>query len=153
MMSFTDPNFTDPGGAWDWLAVVLLSAAAGSLALALPKFARLAGRSRVVLGVALIAATGAALSAVSNLIEDGGGIEWAGDWLFLPGVLLLFLGLSAFTLALGLSAGSMFRLLALVPAGTLVGILLLESGGGLLVLAAWLVAARLAQRRLNFVSV
>jgi len=60
-MSFTDPNLTDPEGAWDWLAVVLLSAAAGSLALALPRFAQFVGDGRVVLGFSFVAVTGAAI--------------------------------------------------------------------------------------------
>ena len=68
-------------------------------------------------------------------------MAWAGDWLYLPGALLLLLGLVALTVAIALHERGRYRLLALVPACTLAGMFLLERGGGLLILAVWLIIA------------
>ncbi len=142
LASLTDPAFTDPETAWDWFAVVSFSAALAVLAMALLSFARLVG-GRAPMGFAVIAATGAGIGAVGNLIEDGLQVEWAGDWLYLPGVLLLLLGLVGLTVAVAVSGRGVARF---VPAATLIGMLLLERGGGVLVLAAWLAAAAVALR-------
>lgn len=151
LASFTDPSFTDPENAWDWFAVVSFSAALAALALALLSFARLVG-GRIPMGAAVVAAAGAGIGAIGNLVEDGLQREWAGDWLYLPSVLLLGLGLVGLTVAVAVCARGMTRLLAGVPAATLIGLLLLESGGGVLVLGAWLAAAVIALRDENEVS-
>jgi len=145
LASFTDPAFTDPETAWDWFAVVSFSAALAALALALLALAQLVG-GWIPMGVAAVAATGAGIGAVGNLIEDGLQMDWAGDWLYLPSTALLMLGLLALTAAVGVCCRGATRLLAGVPAATLVGIVLLEEGGGVLVLAAWLSAAASALR-------
>jgi hypothetical protein len=145
LASFTDPAFTDPENAWDWFAVVSWSAALAALALSLLSFAQLVG-GRIPMGFAVVVAAGAGIGAVGNLIEDGLQVEWAGDWLYLPGVLLLGPGLVGLTLAVLVHGRGANRLLAGVPAATLIGSFLLERGGGVLVLAAWLVAAAVALR-------
>jgi hypothetical protein len=145
LAAFTDPAFTDPETAWDWFAVVSFSAALAALAFALPLFTRLV-RSRIPMGIALVAAAGAGIGAVGNLLEDGLQLDWAGDWLYLPSVVLMTLGLAALTVAVAVCGHRTTRLLAGVPGAVLVGMLLLERGGGILVLAAWLAAAAVALR-------
>ena len=134
--SFTHPAFTDPQSAWDWCAVVSYSVALPALAVGLVVLARLVG-GRIPLIASLVAATGATIAAVGNVIEDGLGDAWAGDALYLPGSVLYLLGLIALTLAIATERKGLLRLLTLVPAATLVGLMLLERGGGVLVLAAW----------------
>ena len=145
LVSFTDPAFTDPETAWDWFAVLTFSAALAALAIALPVFARFVG-GRVVFAVALVPAVGAAIGALGNLVEDGMQQAWAGDWLYLPGVVLVPPGLAAFTVVVFVSQQGAKRTYAAVPALTLIGALLLERGGGAAVLIAWLGAAVLAWR-------
>jgi hypothetical protein len=146
LQSFTDPAFTDPETPSDWFAVVSFSAALLALALALPSFARLVG-GRFPFAVSFVPAAGAAVAGVGNLLEDGAQLDWAGDRLYLPGIALLPLGLVAFTVTVAAVGRGGSRLLAAVPAATLIGIVLLEVGGGVLVLAAWLAAAAIAMRQ------
>ena len=148
LASFTDPSFYDPESAWDWFAVVSFSAALAALAFALLSLARLVG-GRIPMGAAVVAAAGAGIGAIGNLVEDGLQREWAGDWLYLPGVLLLGPGLVGLTVAVAVCARGMTRLLAGVPAATLIGLNLL---GGVLVLGAWLAAAVIALRDENEVG-
>lgn len=136
VQSLTHPNFTDPQSAWDWSAVVSYSVALLALAVGLVVLARLVG-GRIPLIASLVAATGATIAAVGNVIEDGLGRAWAGNAFYLPGSVLYLLGLIALTLAIATYRKGRLRLLALVPAATLVGLMLLERGGGVLVLAAW----------------
>ena len=144
LQSFTDPEYMDPATASDWFAVLSFSAALFALAFALPMFAQLTG-GRVVFRVSLIPAVGAALAGLSNLVEDA--LHWASGWafwLFGAGMATTAVGLIAFTLVVAVAGRGRRRLLAAVPAGTLIGLFLFESGGGVLTLAAWLVAAAIA---------
>jgi hypothetical protein len=143
--SFTDPAFTDPQSAWDWFAVVAYSVALLALAAGLMVFARLVG-GRVTVVVASVAAAGAVVTAVGNLVEDALGHGWAGDALYLPGAVLMLLGLVGLPVAVAVEGRGAERLFALVPASTLVGLLLLERGGGILILAAWLGLAIVVRR-------
>lgn len=135
-----NPDFTDPGTAWDWFAVASFSAALLALAAALPSLARLAG-GRAAFAISLLPALGAALAGAGNLAEDGAGLAWAGDWLYLPGAALLGPGLAGFTVALAVGSRGGRRLFAAVPAATVLGLVLFELGGGVLVLAAWVALA------------
>ncbi len=91
-------------------------------------------------GVSLVPAAGAALSGLSNLLEDALQLGFA-FWSFIAGTLLTMLGLIAFTLVLAIVCQGRRRLLAAVPAATLIGVLLFEREGGVIVAVAWLVAA------------
>lgn len=79
------------------------------------------------------AAVAAVVVGLANLLEDGLGVEAAGIGFGL-GTAVLLLGCVAMALACLIWPP---RWAAPVPAATAVGLLLLESGGGLLVLAAW----------------
>ncbi len=146
LLSFADPEYMDPESASDWFAVLSFSAGLFALALALPMFARLIG-GRVVYRVSLVPASGAALAGLSNLFEDA--LHWAGPvgssgwafWLFILGTALTGIGLVAFTILVAVPSSGRRRLFAAVPAATLIGVMLFESGGGVLILAAWLAAA------------
>jgi hypothetical protein len=143
--SFADPQFQDPVSAADWFAVFSLSAALFALALALPLLAQLIG-GRAVFRMSLVPAVGATLSGLGNLLEDALQIGFAG-WLYLAGNTLTMVGLIALTVVGAVVGRGRRRLLAAVPATTLIGWFLFESGGGLLILAAWLAAAAIALDR------
>jgi hypothetical protein len=90
-----------------------------------------------------VPAVGAASSGLSNLLEDALQMGFA-FWFFVVGTALTGVGLIAFTLGIAVVGRGRRRLLAAVPAATLTGLLLFESGGGVLILAAWLAAAAMA---------
>ena len=145
LQSFADPNYTDPVTASDWFAVFSFSAALFATALALPLFAQLIG-GRAVFRVSLVPAVAAALTGLGNLLEDGLQIGAAGLF-YGVGAGLTWVGLIAFTVAIAVSGRGRRRLLAAVPAATVIGWSLFASGGGVLVLAAWLAAAAMALDR------
>jgi hypothetical protein len=145
LQSFADPHYTDPVSASDWFAVFSFSAALFATALALPLLARMVG-GRVVFRVSLVPAVAAALAGLGNLLEDGLQIEVAGLF-YGVGAGLAWAGLIAFTVAIAVSGRGRRRLLAAVPAATVIGWSLFESGGGVLVLVAWLAAAAIALDR------
>lgn len=152
LQSFADPEYMDPESVSDWFAVLSFSAGLLALAVALPMFARLIG-GRVVFRVSLVPAAGAALAGVGNLFEDA--LHWAGPpgssgwafWLFVLGTAVTLVGLIALALVVAVVGRGRRRLLAAVPAATLIGLMLFESGGGVLILAAWLAAAAMALGR------
>lgn len=146
LQSFTDPNFTDPAGASDWLAVVGVSLGLALLPVGLVLLlglSRCGGRiSRVLL---VIAALGAVVAAIANFVEVGLGVEAAGSvyYVAISLMMLTLLGLAAF-----LAAGHP-RWPAVVVFGTLIGLVLLESGGGVLILVVWAAAAIAVPPRTN----
>ena len=142
LQSFSDPNYTDPVSAADSFAVFSYSAALFATALALPLFAQMVG-GRAVFRVSLVPAVGAALAGLGNLLEDALQVGLAGVF-YGAGAGLTWVGLIAFTVAIAVSGRGRRRLLAAVPAATLIGWSQFESGGGVLVLAAWLAAAAMA---------
>ncbi len=145
LQSFADPQYEDPVAASDWFAVFSFSAALFATALALPLLAQMIG-GRAVFGMSLIPAVGAALAGLGNLLEDALQIGFAG-LLYGAGAGLTGIGLIAFTVAMAVFGRGRFRLLAAVPAATLIGWSLFESGGGVLILVAWLAAAAIAHYR------
>ncbi len=145
LQSFADPEYQDPVSASDWFAVLSFSAALFALALALPLLAQLLG-SQAVFRVSLVPAVGAALSGLSNLLEDALQMGFA-FWFFVVGTALMMVGFIAFTVVVAVVGRGRRRLLAAVPAATLIGLFLFESGGGVLILAAWLAAAAMALGR------
>jgi len=145
LQSFAGPDFEDPVSASDWFAVLSVSAGLFALAFAIALFAQLIG-SRAVYRISRVAAVGAGLSALSNLLEDALQLGFA-FWFFIVGTALTMAGLIAFTVVVAVVGRGPRRLLAAVPAATMVGLLLLESGGGVLILAGWLAAAAIVLRR------
>ena len=135
LVLFADPEHQDPVSASDWFAVVSFSAALFALALALPMLAQLIG-GRDVFRVSLVPAVGAPVAGLSNLLEDALQMGFA-FWFFIVGTAVTMVGLIAFTLVVTVVGRGRRRLLAAVPAATLIGVLLFENGG-VLMLAAWL---------------
>jgi len=138
LQSFTDPNYTDPETASDWWAVVSFSLA---LALLPAGMALLVGlsehgkpTSRVLL---VIAALAAVTAAVANVVEDGLGVDAAGS-VYYGSVLLLTLTMLVLTGVLGARSP---RWPGVVVFATLVGLVMLELGGGVLILLVWGAAA------------
>lgn len=144
LQSFADPAYTDPETLSDWFAVLSFSVALFATAFALPLLAQSTGCGRAV-GLSLIPAGGAAVAGLGNLLEDALQLGFS-DWFYAVGAALTGFGLIVFTVAIAIAGRGRRRLFALVPLVTLIGWSLFESGGGVLVLAAWLVAAAIAAR-------
>lgn len=132
----TGPDFQHPVTVSDWFATLGFSAVLFGLAAALLMFGRMFGDSRIR-RVSFVPGIGAALGGASNILEDGLQLEWA-FWAFVLSAGLTVLGLAALTIAIVVLARGGDRLLAAVPAATLVGQLVFPVGGGLLVAAAWI---------------
>lgn len=144
LQSFTDPEYQDPVSGSDWFAVLSFSAALLALALALPMFAQLVG-SRAVFRASLVSAAGAATAGVANLLEDALQMGFA-FWLFIIGTLLASLGLIVLGLVVAIACQGRRRLFAAVPVLTLIGFMLFESGGGVVIAAVWLAVAAISLR-------
>ena len=125
-----------------WLVVLVFSAALLSLAVALPVVGRMVGGPPVVRS-ATIAGAAASLCSVANIFEDGFQIEWF-FFVFVLGLLILDVALLALTIAVARTAPDRYRLLAIIPAGTLAGILLFPLVGGPAMLITWIAAAAAA---------
>jgi hypothetical protein len=138
----TDPTSEGSDHMQDWAYVLWFSAALLLLAFAVPLYARLIG-GRTVFRASLVPAAGAALASLSNVLEDGFGMDWA-FFVFVLGTAGLVFGLLALTAVIAIGRGGAHRLLALVPAGTLAAILFSVLAGGVLMLITWLAAAALA---------
>ena len=132
----TGPNFQHPVTLSDWSATLGFSAALFALAAALARFGRMFGDLRIR-RVSFVPSFAAALGGTSNVLEDGLQLEWA-FWAFVISSGLMVLGLAALAIVIAGVARGGDRLLAAVPAATLVGQLVFPVGGGLLVAAAWL---------------
>ena len=139
LQSFAEPNFTDPETASDWWAVVSVSLA---LALLPAGMALLVGLSQRGTGtgtasVLLLAALGAGAAAIANVVEDGLGVAAAGN-VYYGSILLLLLTMLALA---GVLVARRPRWPGVVVLATLIGLVLLESGGGVLILLVWGAAA------------
>jgi hypothetical protein len=137
-----DPSFEATASQSEWKFVVFFSAAILGLAISLPVFARLAG-GRIALTVSFIAAGGAALASVWNVVEDGLDRQWA-FFVTASGTGLLLVGLAGLAAAISFGRRGYFRLLALIPVGTIGAVLLYVHAGGPLMLVTWSIAALLA---------
>jgi hypothetical protein len=140
-----EPAYGVSTGQSEWRSVLGFSTALLCLAAALTVFARLLasawnGRLSVLAGV------GAAAAGVTNVLEDGLQLEWA-FWGFVGSVAVIEVALLTLAGGLVLSARSVDRLLAIVPAGTLAAIALYVAAGGLVMLATWLAAAGMSLSR------
>jgi hypothetical protein len=136
------PSFEMTASMAKWRVVLVFSAALLSLAVALPVVGRMVGGPPVVRW-ATIAGSAASLCSVANVFEDGVEIEWF-FFVFVLGLLILDVALLALTIVIARTAPDRYRLLAVIPAGTLAGILLFPVAGGPIVLITWLAAAAAA---------
>lgn len=133
------PSFQMTASMAKWLVVLLFSATLLSLAVALPVVGRMVGGPWVV-RLATIAGAAASLCSVANIFEDGFEIEWF-FLVFVLGLLILDVALPALAIVIARTAPDRYRLLAVIPAGTVAGILLFPVAGGPIMLIAWLMAA------------
>ena len=135
-----NPGFDTSPTQGEWPYVLAFSAIILAIALAVMQFARFAGGS-VAFRASLVVAAGAILSSAANVLEDGLKMEWA-FLVFVMGTAIILFGLLMLTIAVAARRGQ--RYFALVPIGTMAGLLLFVTAGGPLMLATWLVAAAFA---------
>ena len=138
----TNPSYEEKDTQDEWPQVLAFSAVILTLAFALPLLAQLAGR-RNVFRLSLIPAAGAALSSVANIVEDGLRVRWM-FFGFVLGTSIILLGLLVLAVALVRGGRGRARLLAVVPAGTMAGVIVFVVAGGPVLLVTWLAAAALA---------
>jgi hypothetical protein len=136
------PSFEMTASMTEWPQVLWFSATLLSLAVALPVFGRMVG-GRSPVRLASIAGAGIGLSSIANIFEDGFGID-AFFFAFILGTLILEVALLALTIVIARTFRGRYRLLAVIPAGTVVGILLFVVAGGPVMLVTWLGAAAVA---------
>ncbi len=137
------PTFEASASQSEWPTVLGFSATLAVLAVALPAFGRMAG-GRWVARLALAAGAAVGTSSVANVIEDGLHMEWAFA-IFVLGEAALLVSLMVLTVLIAATRRGADRLLALVPAGTAIGLLLFVVAGGVIMLATWLGAAAAAR--------
>jgi len=137
-----DPSFEESASQSEWSYVLAFSGVILLLAFAVPTLAQLVG-GRLAFRVSIVAAAGATLSSVANIFEDGLQMSWV-FFVFILGAAFMQLGLLALTGVIAFSGRGGYRLLALVPAGTIAAIILFVVAGGPIMLATWLTAAMLA---------
>jgi hypothetical protein len=133
------PSFEMTASMTEWPNVLWFSATLLSLAVALPVFGRMVG-GRWVVRLASVAGAGVGLSGVANIFEDGFRID-AFFFAFIVGTFILNVTLLALTIVIARTFRGRFRLFAVIPAGTLAGILLFVVAGGPIMLVTWLAAA------------
>ena len=138
----TRPSFEMTASMTEWPNVLWFSATLLSLAVALPVFGRMVG-GRGIVRLATIAGAGVGLSSVANVFEDGFRIDGF-FFAFVLGTLILDVSLLALTIVIARTLPGLYRLLALIPAGTVAGILLFVVAGGPIMLVTWLAAAAAA---------
>lgn len=128
----------------EWPHVLWFSATLLLLAIAIPVYGRMVGGQQAR-RVATIAGAGSVLSSVANVIEDGFRVD-AAFGAFVGGTIILDLALLALAIDLARRDSDAGKLLAIVPGGTLAGILFFVGPGGPILLVAWLLAAIAAAR-------
>lgn len=136
---FTDAHTTDPQSALDYVAITAFSAALLGL---LPALLVLRSWGPAPLGTvgafALVGAgVGAVIAAIGNFAEDALGVSALGDGLYLPGALLLSLGLLFLGIAL-LRAPSPGRWIAAGPLITWLAWFTIGNAAGLVAGPVWI---------------
>jgi hypothetical protein len=116
------PSFEMTASMTEWPHVLWFSATLLSLAVALPVFGRMVG-GRSVVRLASTAGAGLGLSSLANILEDGFRIE-AFFFAFILGTLILDVALLALTIVIARTFPGRSRLFAVIPAGTVAGVLL-----------------------------
>ena len=146
---FTDAHTTDPQSAFDYVAITVFSVALLGL---VPALLVLRSWGPAPLGrigaFALVGAgVGAVIAATGNFAEDALGVSALGDGLYLPGALLLSLGLLFLGIAL-LRAPPPGRWIAAGPLITWLAWFTLENAAGLVAGPVWIALGALlwAQR-------
>ena len=139
----TGPSYEMPASAARWLAVLLFSAALLSLAVALPVYGRMVGGIHVV-RLATFAGAVVGVMSVTNVFEDGFQIDWF-FFVFALGLVIFDIALLALGVVVARTAPDWYRLLAVIPAGTLAAILLPMAFGPTM-LITWLIAAVVARK-------
>ena len=140
--SIARPSFEITASMKEWPTVLWFSATLLLLAVALPVFGRMVGGPQVV-RLASIAGLGVGLSSVANIFEDGFRIDGF-FFAFILGTWTLHIALLALTIVIARTFPGRYRLLAVIPAGTVAGIVLFVVAGGPVMLATWLGAATAA---------
>jgi hypothetical protein len=133
LVAVASPDFRDPETFLDWLSVISLSLAFASFAPGMLALALVARPDAWFRGAAAVVTVAGLVAAAGNLLEDGVGASRFGT-VYAIGTAGLLAGLVALTFAL-LPGNE--RTLAGISVCSLVGVLLLEVGGGLVVLVAW----------------
>lgn len=135
-------DYVNPVTVSDWLAVVGFSTALLFVAVALPVYAGLT-EDRATYRISLVPAIGLTVASVANLVEDGWG--WSGAfWPYVLSSIVYALGLIALTFEVARKKRGIGRIGAVVPAGTLLGLVFFESWGGPVLLLSWFAAALVA---------
>lgn len=93
--------------------------------------------------MAKVAAAGAALASVVNVVEDGFGVEWLFVG-FMIGTLAMHVGLLGLAYVLAVRGAGRRRWLSLIPLATSASVITFVTVGGWLMLATWLAAAVVA---------
>ena len=132
------PSFEMAPSMERWLSVLLFSASLLSLAVSLLVLSRVAG-GRDVIRLATIAGAVAGLMSIANVFEDGFQIDWV-FFVFVAGLLILDVTLLALAIVIARTTSGPYRLLAVAPAGTVVGILIGPTGV-FIILIVWFIAA------------
>ena len=136
------PSHEGSDSMQEWRHVLAFSGVLLLLGVAVPLWARVVGDVRVV-RAALVVAGGFLLASLANIVEDGFGVD-AAFFAFVLGLIVTNVGLVVVTLMLARRGPGRRRLLALVPLGALLAIVLAVEVGGPLMLATWLGAAVVA---------
>lgn len=84
-----------------------------------------------------------ALASLANVAEDDLQMSWA-FFVFVAGTAVLLLALLPLTVVIAFTRRGAARLLALIPAGTMAGVVFFVIAGGVIMLVAWVSAAAVA---------
>jgi hypothetical protein len=127
-----------------WPRVLWFSALLLTLGIAVLVFGWMVGGTAVKRW-ATVAFAAMSLAALVNIVEDGFRVEEA-FILFALSTLTFDIALIALTIVISRRARDRYRLLAVMPAGTLAAILFFVTAGGPILLITWLIAAVAALR-------
>jgi hypothetical protein len=150
VMWIAGPGAQDTDLMQQWPFVLWFSATLLVLALGILAFGRMVG-GRPVVRWTSIASAGVGLSSVANILEDGLRIEGF-FFVTILGLLIHHVAMLATAIVIARSAADRHRLLAVLPAAMVAGILFFPIGGapadglvgGLVLLITWLAAAAVA---------
>lgn len=135
----THPSFEMTPSMTQWPQVLWFSATLFVLAIALPVFGRMVG-GRSIVRLSSIAGAGIGLSGVANIFEDGFGIDAAFIG-FVAGTMILNVALIILVVVMARTMPRRCGVWALIPLGTVTGIVLFVVAGGPVMLVTWLGAA------------